>query len=234
MIEETDFKTYLTISSNQLGIYLFHTKNFNYLYQDHLLIDTKIDLINFSVLDEFLEKNIFKIEKLIGKFINNIYLIIQTKKTNKINLGIKKKNYDENIKNTFLESILIDAKDLFKENYPDVQIMHMVINKYIVDGISYRSFQDNFVCDDFCLELHINFIPKNFVVEIDKVLEKYQIKIIDYLDEDYIESCFKNEKIELCMKAYKIQNGFNINEVKLVPKKFENKGFFEKFFQLFS
>ena len=91
MIEETDFKTYLTISSNQLGIYLFHTKNFNYLYQDHLLIDTKIDLINFSVLDEFLEKNIFKIEKLIGKFINNIYLIIQTKKTNKINLGIKKK-----------------------------------------------------------------------------------------------------------------------------------------------
>ncbi len=234
MIEERDFRTYLNISTSQLGIYLFDTKNFKCLYEDQLMIDTKIDLINFNILIEFLEKNIFKIEKLIGKFLNNIYLIIQTKKKNKIDLCIKKKNYEENINSTFLESILIDAKDLVKENYPDVKIMHMVVTKYIVDGISYSSFQDNFVCDDFCLELYINCIPKNFVSEIDNVLEKYQIKIIGYLDKDYIEDCFKNEKIELCMKAYKIQNGFNNNEVKLVPKKLENKGFFEKFFQLFS
>ena len=34
--------------------------------------------------------------------------------------------------------------------------------------------------------------------------------------------------------ANKLNDGLNKNEVQLVPKNKENKGFFEKFFQLFS
>ena len=34
--------------------------------------------------------------------------------------------------------------------------------------------------------------------------------------------------------AYKLKNGLNDNEVILIPKNVKNKGFFEKFFQLFS
>ena len=234
MIDDTDLKTYLNITPYQLGIYLFDTKKFNYIYKEELKIDTKIDLINFNILNEFLEKNIFKIEKLIGKFLNNIYLIIDTKNIKKINIGVKKKNYDEKINKTFLENILIDVKDLFRENYQNEKIIHMLVNKYLVDGTYYSSFQNNFIGNDFCLELQINHISESFVSEINKVLEKYQIKIIGYLDKNYIENFFKDENFELCLMAYKIQNGFNVNEVKVIPKKVEKKGFFEKFFQLFS
>ncbi len=234
MIDDTDLKTYLNITPYQLGIYLFDTKKFNYIYKEELKIDTKIDLINFNILNEFLEKNIFKIEKLIGKFLNNIYLIIDTKNIQKINIGVKKKNYDEKINKTFLENILIDVKDLFRENYQNEKIIHMLVNKYLVDGTYYSSFQNNFIGNDFCLELQINHISESFVSEINKVLEKYQIKIIGYLDKSYIENFFKDENFELCLMAYKIQNGFNVNEVKVIPKKVEKKGFFEKFFQLFS
>ena len=110
----------------------------------------------------------------------------------------------------------------------------MLVNKYLVDGTYYSSFQNNFIGNDFCLELQINHISESFVSEINKVLEKYQIKIIGYLDKSYIENFFKDENFELCLMAYKIQNGFNVNEVKVIPKKVEKKGFFEKFFQLFS
>ena len=34
--------------------------------------------------------------------------------------------------------------------------------------------------------------------------------------------------------ANKLNNGLNKNEVQLVSKNIENRGFFEKFFQLFS
>ena len=34
--------------------------------------------------------------------------------------------------------------------------------------------------------------------------------------------------------VYKIKDGFNDNEVKLVPKNTKKASFFEKFFQLFS
>ena len=45
---------------------------------------------------------------------------------------------------------------------------------------------------------------------------------------------FDEDETDLSMMANKINNGLNINEVQLVSKRIENKGFFEKFFQLFS
>ena len=53
---------------------------------------------------------------------------------------------------------------------------------------------------------------------------------------DYIKNFFKEDEdnSELSEMASKIKDGFNNNEVILVPKNIENKGFFEKFFQLFS
>ena len=40
--------------------------------------------------------------------------------------------------------------------------------------------------------------------------------------------------MEFSEMIYKINSGCNNNEIALVPKNEKNKGFFEKFFQLFS
>ena len=48
----------------------------------------------------------------------------------------------------------------------------------------------------------------------------------------FLRKCLENIKIP--EMAYMLKNGYNNNEVILVPKDKENKGFFEKFFQLFS
>jgi hypothetical protein len=50
----------------------------------------------------------------------------------------------------------------------------------------------------------------------------------------YIQNFFARDNSELSAMASKLKNGFNKNEVILVSKNIENKGFFEKFFQLFS
>ena len=51
---------------------------------------------------------------------------------------------------------------------------------------------------------------------------------------NYIKSHFDEDETDLSMMANKLNNGLNINEVQLVSKSIENRGFFEKFFQLFS
>jgi hypothetical protein len=69
------------------------------------------------------------------------------------------------------------------------------------------------------------------------LLENQQIKIKRYMSGGYIKSFFDKESIEsleLFVMANKLNDGLNKNEVQLVPKGKENKGFFEKFFQLFS
>ena len=234
MIEELDFKTFLNISSNKFSIYLFDIKNSKNLYKNEFKFNENQSHINLNDLDKFLEKNIFKIEKSISKFVKNISLILQHDKIFNADLGIKKKNYEKKISKKKIEHTVHDAKELFKENFPNEKIMHIIINKYQVNDIQYPSFEENLNADFFCLELKFIFISNNLTSEIEKILEKYQIKVNYFLDAEYIKNLFLDNYTEISNMAYKVQNGFNKNEVKLIPKNIEKKGFFEKFFQLFS
>ena len=234
MNKELEFETYLSISPYEFEIYLLDKKNLNNLYENKLIIKHPNNFINFNLLTVFLDKNIFKIEKMIGMFVENIVLIIDNNKVINLNFSIKKKNYQNNISKNFLESMLIDAKDLFAENYHNQKIMHLIIKKYIIDGNQYLLFNEKLNGDKFCIEVQFISISNKFLFEIDKVLEKYQIKIIQYFDGNYIRNLFKNQDIHFAEMIYKVQNGFIENEVKLIPKNRKNLGFFEKFFQLFS
>ena len=80
MNKESDFETYLSISDSGFEIYLFDKKNLINLYEQKLKTINSLDLIDFNLLNVFLDKNIFKIEKLTGKFIKNIIIIIDNKK----------------------------------------------------------------------------------------------------------------------------------------------------------
>ncbi len=137
MIKDLEFETYLIISHGEFSICLFDKKNMNNLYEQKLTIDDGFDFVDFNLLNKFLDENIFKIEKLIGMFVENIILIINYDKVFKLNLGVKKKNYEESISKKFLESMIVDVKDLFKENYQNEKIMHLVVKKYIIDDDQY-------------------------------------------------------------------------------------------------
>ena len=232
MVEEIDFETYLSLSKSKFEIFLFDNKNLKNLYQNKLKIEGSI--INLEKLSKFLDDNIFKIEKFYGKFIENIYLIIESNENFEANICIKKKNYNKLITKKSLENVLTEVKDLFKEAYQDQVIMHMIINNYLINDKNYHSYVDNLRSDKLCLEVNFMSISSNTVFALDKILEKYQVKIKQYLNAKYIENFAKVENIEIPEMACKLKNGYNDNEVILVPKNTENKGFFEKFFQLFS
>ena len=234
MIEELEFETYLFISINKFEIYLFDKKKLKNLYKEKFNFENNSENLDLIALTKFLDENIFKIEKLIGKFIKNIFLIIEIKELLNINLGVKKKNYDQQISKKNFENSLIEAKDLFNESFKDKKIMHMLIREYIVGDQSYLSYIDNLNGDSYCLEIQFKSISNEIIFQLDKILEKYQIKISRYLDGEYIKTYFKNEKLELSQMANSIHNGANENEIKLIPKNVGKIGIFEKFFQLFS
>ena len=112
--------------------------------------------------------------------------------------------------------------------------MHLVVKNYIINGNYYSSFIDNLSSENLCLEVQFISIPDSLSDEIDKVLEKYQIKIIRYLNKTYILGCDPEKKFDLIILFNKIINGFNENEILIIPKNPKKAGFFEKFFQLFS
>ena len=95
---------------------------------------------------------------------------------------------------------------------------------------------NNLKKNDNYLFLEVNFIsvPAYIAGYFDKLLENHQIKITNYMSGNYIKSYFSEDQIELSVIANKLNNGFNDDEVKIISKNVKNKGFFEKFFQLFS
>jgi hypothetical protein len=234
MTEDQEIETYISISRSHIGIYLLDIKNLKNLYKQEITFNNEEEKIDLNNLNKFLEENIFKIEKLLGKFIKNICLIIEDYEKNNIHFGLKRKIYDEKINKNYLENLLTDAKDLFKENYQTEKIMHMIIDKYIVDDVTYFFFPENLKGKNFCFELHFKSVSISFANEVEKILEKYQIEISNYIDGNYVKNLFVEEDFDLDVMAHKVQKGFNENEVKLIPKNLGKIGFFEKFFQLFS
>jgi len=234
MNEAINFETYLVISNDKFEIYLLDIKNFENLYKKEFKYQTDLEKIDLNLLDEFLEKHIFSIEKVVGSFVNKINLIIQNKTILNLDLSVKKKNYSENISDVFLKNILTDVKDLFKESYREYKLMHMLINKYIVNEESYTSLKNETNSDEICLEIKLISISNLIVFEIENILKKYQIQVINYFDKEYLKDFFKDEQLEISHMANKILNGINNNEVLLTSKNTKKLGFFEKFFQLFS
>ena len=219
MIENSDFETFLYISKNKYQIFVYDKNNLKNLYDEEIKNDNEIEL---NLLSKFLDDNVYKIEKMIKNFIRNIILIIEDDKVLDIGISLKKKNYEKNIDQKQLEKSLVEIKNIFRENYLNETIMHMIV-------------VNNKNNDDY-LFLEVNFISisNNFTYYFDKVLENHQIKISRYMSCRYIKSYINEDSTELFTMANKLNNGFNKNEVQLISKNVKNIGFFEKFFQLFS
>ena len=232
MNEILEFETYLSISQNKFGIYLFDNKKRNNLYAKEITFE-KTDFINHSHLKQFLDDNIFRIEKLIGKFIENIFIIIDYENILNTQIGIKQKSYQPSKSNIYLKSSITIAKDLFKENYPNEKIMHIIINNYFIDGKNYTYLEDNLEYGQLNLVIQFKSLSIEIVHNLTKLLQNYQINIIKFIDGNYVKNFF-NKDIEISEMAFDILNGCNVNEVMVVQKNPKKLGFFEKFFQLFS
>ena len=171
MTQETDFETFLFISKNKYQIFVYDKNNLENIYNKEIKINDGIELDNLS---NFLDENIYQIEKTINNFIKNIILIIEDDKALDVSLSIKKKNYERHIDQKHLENSLVEVKDIFRENHQDQIIMHMLI-------------VNNDTNDDYSF-LEVNFvsISNSFTNIFDKLLENHQIKIRRYMSGNYI------------------------------------------------
>ena len=68
MNKNKNFETYLIINPNYFLISVIQKENIELVYSDKKVYDISLSTISLEFLDEFLKKNIFKIEKKNWKF----------------------------------------------------------------------------------------------------------------------------------------------------------------------
>ena len=233
MTEEMDFETYLYLSRDEFKIFLFDKKNIKNLFQETIMIENNFNFMEFAKVTEFLDRNIFKIEKLIGTFIKNIFLIVDNKDNFTVKLSNKKK-IENKVSKESLTNTLIKLKNLINENYKNQTIMHILTNNQLVHDDIETSLIENKDTNSQYLEVSFITISNDLIFNLSKVLQEYQISISKFIDGKYVKSYFKEDKLELSLATHKLINGFNDNEVIIIPKNTKNHGFFERFFNFFS
>ena len=226
-------KTFIFINSNKFIIISLNEANkINYkketIFKDQ---NKKFDLDLFS---EFLNENIFKIEKELGEFIKVVYLIIENEEIFSVNLSIKNKINKTTINTKIINNLLIEAKNYCEETLKKTEVIHMKIDQFYIDNEYYKVLPDKHSCNNLSLDLSFICLPNIILKNFEKVLNKFQISVYRTISYQYLRSFFKISTNNLELVAQKILTGFNENEVILMKKNPKNLGFFEKFFNFFN
>ena len=216
MIEEADFETFLYLSRNQCVIFVENKRTFKSLYKEEIKIADEIYPDDLNYLSKFIDGNIYRIEKLVGNFIKDITLIIENDKILNVDIGIKKKDHTQFLNQDYLKNDLIEVKDLFKASYQNQVIMHMLIINYDEDGN--KNFSNDFDENNLYTVVKFISISNSLTSILDKLLEKHQIQINQYMSGEYIKNFIGEDLGELSMMASKLKNGFNKNEITFVGR----------------
>jgi hypothetical protein len=89
-------------------------------------------------------------------------------------------------------------------------------------------------CNNLCVEAKFICLKKDIILNLKKILSKYQISLNKILYFDYLNDLDVSDNKNIFVTAEKVLRGFNQNEILLINKSTQNKGFFEKFFDFFS
>ena len=228
------FDTFLFIGPEKLEILVKNKNDKSSYYRNKISIEHTEKEKNLSLIDKFLNQNIFKIEKEFNFFVKNIFLIIDDDQFLSVKVSFKRKNDKDifNLKN--LNYLLKEAKYQISESYKEKVIIHMIIDNYSIDNKIYKNMPEDMECDQFSISMNFICIAMKYIRQIEKILGNYQIKIQQIISVQYLRDIFGNNNDDFFDSGQKILDGYNPNEILLIPKSNKNKGFFEKFFHLFN
>ncbi|MFL2897265.1 MAG: hypothetical protein ACJZ35_02605 [Candidatus Pelagibacter sp.] len=233
MKNNSNNKTFLFINLKKFQIIVLDDLN-EVIFKKELLLKPSSEKFDFVLFDDFINQNIFKIEKELNEFIKFIFIIIDHNDIFSVNLSIKNKINDVPLNTNLINNLLVEAKSCCRETLEKLDVMHMKIDQFYVDNDIYKTFPDNIRYKDLSVDLSFICIPKNFLQNLEKVLKKYQISIVKILSYQYLNSFIDISGNEPGLVSKKILTGFNENEVIFTSKVLRNQSFFEKFFNFFN
>ena len=236
-MNKKNFEIYLEFSFLNFNLAVFNKSNdVTHYYKEKTYKSYLNNLkeINFNKLEKIVEENIFELQKSLNIFVKDIYLVIETPQSTIIELSVNKNNEGKKVYKQDAIYLVQDAKQQIINSNPDFEIVHIIVEKYILDDIEYKFLPLEKNCKSFKLQFKFVCFPKNLTRNFECLFLKQQISINKFICLNYVKSFkFENNEKNICEKSKKIIEGINKQEVVSVPKTIKKTGFFEKLFHFF-
>ena len=163
MTNEENISFYISIVGQNLHINYFALKNDNSDFQKkYIMPDTLDNKLNLTILTKFISEKIKDFEKNVGNFIEKINLITDAK-NEQFSLSLKNKYNSNQIKETDVVKLIRDAKQLVTKNNKNCFVLHLLVDKYIVDGKEYFEFPENLNYEEFIIDLSFITVQNSIV-----------------------------------------------------------------------
>ncbi len=225
---------YLAIVGHNLHIDYFSSKDDNSNHQKkYLMPDTLDDNLNLSILTKFILEKVKDFEKDVGSLIEKVNLITDAK-SDQFSLSLKNKYNSSQINETDVVRLVSDAKKLIIRNNKNCFILHILVDKYIVDGKEYFEFPENLNYKEFIINLSFITVHNSIVKTLNRILKDCNIEVKKIISHQYSSRFADNSDTSPCIAGKKVTEGINLSEVmshNVYPKK---QGLFEKMFNFFS
>ena len=234
MENDLDFEVFLFFSPKKIILSVNRKTDFKLIFKKEFFFENNFTQLNFNKLDSFLNENIFKIEKILGNFVEKMNVIIETTDFFNLQISMKKHDYNEKINSSIILYLIKSARNQCEKTIQNNRIVHILIDSYLIDDVHFKELPLNQKCKNFSLDISFICLPDELIKNIEKPLKKFQISVNQILSASYIHKNMSDKDINFFKMTSKIINGYNKNEVKIINKISKNNGFFEKFFDLFN
>ena len=197
-------ETYFDFGSSKIRAGVFVGSNqFHNFYKE-----SKFSLNNLS-LKKQIHNIITSLEKDSKEYVNNINLMIDSQKMLSIGISISKKIDGSILKQEDIQFLIQEAKQQISKNYRKQNIVHIIINNYMVNGINYSILPKELKC--FLISLDILFIcfPNDTILNYKNTFSNFNILINQIICSSYAKSMNYKKNLNLTGNTSFIDIGFS-------------------------
>ena len=226
-------KYFLLIGLNQINFTVLNENKKIILEKKVLTNDLSLNQ-NFENLENFLHQNIFDLEKKLNNYIKEIDLIIDYNDFISVDISTID-NFNNNIDQSInISNSLMNIKDNVINNMHGYNLVHMLINKFIIDGKEYYSIPKENDYESGLFEIRFVCLKSNILKNLKKIFSRYEILVKNVSCFEYVKNYNNSETDNIFDLSDKLRKGLNPQEILLTNKSSKNLSFFEKFFNFFS
>ena len=196
MINKDTQNFYFAIVGQNFHFNYFSPKDYRSSYQKkYLMPDTLGNNLNLIILTKFISEKIKDFEKNVGSFIEKVNLVTDAR-YDQFSLSLKNKYDSGKIKETDVVRLITDAKQQIIRNNKDSVILHLIVDKYIVDGEEYLEFPENISYKEFIVEVSFITVQNSIVKILNKIFKDCNIEVKKIISHQY-SSRFAKKMIQV-------------------------------------
>ena len=134
MPNKSPYETYLFLSNKSFFLCVIQITNSVIVCERKISVDQDTNQLDYEKLYNFLDNNIYKIEKKLKHFIKDINIILEIEEFFPIEISIKDNNNGNVLYPHSLIYSLNEAKKLCDKNFEKNRIIHMLIDNYQINN----------------------------------------------------------------------------------------------------